>query len=142
MKSSNQQSENRKGDLKFNTASSRNPSSDTSYKPLEAGTIVMTTIPLPELLKHLKLSVKEGYSEITAGMPTEVPEVLNVFEAASLLRIARATLYCWTSSKKIPFHKHGHRVMFYREELYAFMKATKVPSNKELRDQMDKGFKP
>jgi len=44
-------------------------------------------------------------------------EFLTIDEASSFLRITKSTLYTWVNQRKIPFRKHGGRVVFNRQEL-------------------------
>jgi|GEM_PF-4053613 len=57
---------------------------------------------------------------------TEVKEFLNVVEAAELLRIKPHTLYVWISAHKIPFRKHGKKVVFYRPSLLEWSRRREV----------------
>jgi excisionase family DNA binding protein len=42
---------------------------------------------------------------------------LDIDEAAEFLRVKRATLYAWIHQRRIPFRKHGRRVIFHRSDL-------------------------
>lgn len=44
-------------------------------------------------------------------------EVLNADQAAAFLHIAKQTLYTMTSKRKIPFYKHGKKILFRRGDL-------------------------
>lgn len=46
-----------------------------------------------------------------------VPVLLTVSEVAALLRVEVATIYVWTSKRKIPFRKVGGRLRFDRDEV-------------------------
>lgn len=49
--------------------------------------------------------------------PGTSPHLLTVAEVAGLLRVKTATIYVWTSKRKIPFRKVGGRLRFDREEI-------------------------
>jgi excisionase family DNA binding protein len=55
-------------------------------------------------------------------------EFLNVQEAAFLLRVRCATLYIWVHQRRIPFRKHGGRLVFSRCDLLKWSEARKVTS--------------
>ena len=44
-------------------------------------------------------------------------ELLNLTEAAAYLRITRETLYSWVHQRKVPFRKHGSRLVFSQRSL-------------------------
>jgi excisionase family DNA binding protein len=44
-------------------------------------------------------------------------ETMNCKEAAAFLKITEGTLRNWLATKRLPFHKIGRRVIFFREEL-------------------------
>lgn len=46
--------------------------------------------------------------------------LLDVNEAAELLRVSHRTVYAWVSQRRIPFRKAGRRLLFSREELVAW----------------------
>jgi excisionase family DNA binding protein len=54
----------------------------------------------------------------------EIPsQLLNAPEAAGFLRVSIATLYGWVHCRKIPFRKHGSRLVFCRQELESWSQA-------------------
>jgi excisionase family DNA binding protein len=48
-------------------------------------------------------------------------QTLDLKEAAAYLKISPYTLRNWCAAKTIPFHKAGRRVVFFREELEAWL---------------------
>ena len=50
-------------------------------------------------------------------MPGQLPEILNVDEAAELLRIPRSTVYKLAQLGKIPAQKVGRHWRFHRDTL-------------------------
>jgi excisionase family DNA binding protein len=46
-----------------------------------------------------------------------VVQFLDVTEAAQFLRVRPATLYAWVHERKIPYRKHGSRLVFRADEL-------------------------
>jgi len=51
---------------------------------------------------------------------------LTVGEAAEALRVKKATVYAWVHQRRIPFRKHGARVVFREDELRAWSAASLV----------------
>lgn len=68
-------------------------------------------------------SVIKGWGEIMSGVEQHatrqsvLPVLLTVEEVAALLRVEVATIYVWTSKRKIPFRKVGGRLRFDRDEV-------------------------
>lgn len=44
-------------------------------------------------------------------------QTLSYKEAADFLKLKEGTLRNWVAQKKLPFHKVGRKVVFFREEL-------------------------
>jgi len=44
-------------------------------------------------------------------------EFMDVEEAARLLRVKVATIYAWVHQRRIPFRKHGRKLVFLPSEL-------------------------
>ena len=51
---------------------------------------------------------------------------LSIGEAAGLLRISQATLYGWIHQRRIPYRKHGRRVVFHRQDLEKWSEGQRV----------------
>jgi excisionase family DNA binding protein len=54
------------------------------------------------------------------------PFFLTLPEAAALLRVKVTTVYDWVHQRKVPFRKHGSRVIFRRDELLAWSESRAV----------------
>lgn len=57
-------------------------------------------------------------SKISGGQ-----EFFTVDEASSYLRVTKATLYKWIFQRKIPYRKHGRKVIFNKRELDEWSKS-------------------
>jgi excisionase family DNA binding protein len=55
-------------------------------------------------------------------------QFLNTTEAAELLKVKLSTIYAWIHQRKIPYRKHGARVVFFREDLENWSKSKCVPT--------------
>jgi excisionase family DNA binding protein len=51
---------------------------------------------------------------------------LTVTEAAEFLLVKPSTLYGWVHERKIPFRKHGSKLVFSYQDLQAWSKAQEV----------------
>ena len=58
---------------------------------------------------------------------------LNAAEAAELLRISRKTIYDWVCERRIPFRKHGNRLVFSAFDLEAWSAGTAVGAGLAVR---------
>jgi excisionase family DNA binding protein len=61
-------------------------------------------------------------------MNNTLPELLDIDEAAAVLRISKYTLYRWTSERKIVYVKLGSRLLFERAELHRFIESRRIPA--------------
>ena len=43
------------------------------------------------------------------------------------------TIYCWTSSREIPFHERGKRIMFLKSEIDEWLQGVKGKSKNEIQ---------
>jgi len=51
---------------------------------------------------------------------SDADQLLDVKEAAALLKVKPGTLYCWASKGEVPHRKVGSLVRFHRGELMAW----------------------
>lgn len=70
-------------------------------------------------------------SAFTQQPPT--PELMNFKAAAEFLGIAEATLYKFTSERRIPHYKRGKKLYFFRSELEAWIAEGKVKTQAEIQ---------
>ncbi len=47
-------------------------------------------------------------------------EILNVKEAEAFLKVKADTIYAWVHRRKIPYRKHGSRLVFSKRDLEAW----------------------
>lgn len=102
-----------------------------------------------EDLKHLiKEAVNESLHRQAAPAPSS-EALLNLSEAARFLRIAKQTLYSYTSRRKIPFLKKAKKLYFQKAELEAWLNTGRRHSlgdmdriaDQFIADQKQKGGK-
>ena len=63
------------------------------------------------------------------GSPTNQTELLAIQEASDFLKVKVSTLYAWVYQRRIPFRKHGSRIVFQAEELRAWSEKRRVPEH-------------
>ena|ERR1019366_22619 len=89
--------------------------------------------------EEFKVFLKEAISDIIGDGLTQkksnIPEILDVKQAADFLRLKITTLYEKTSEKTIPHFKKGNKLYFNRDELQAWVQEGKVKTTDELQSQ-------
>lgn len=55
--------------------------------------------------------------------------LLNLSEAATLLGKANSTIYCMTSDGRIPYHKTGNKLYFFKDELMKWIESGGLYTN-------------
>ena len=58
----------------------------------------------------------------------DLPRLLNVTEAASLLRLRVSTVRAWVLQRRVPFVKLGGRVLFRRSDLEKLIESSVQPA--------------
>ena len=78
----------------------------------------------PELLEPLAQAIAERAAELALERlpaPASLPEYLTVEEAADYMRCRRQRVYDLLSSRRLPRHKDGRRVLLRRSEIDAYL---------------------
>ncbi|CAN5600473.1 hypothetical protein BH11BAC2_BH11BAC2_20390 [soil metagenome] len=81
----------------------------------------------------LKETLREIMQEVNPLI--QVPDILDIKQAADLLRLKVNTLYEKTSRKLIPHFKKGNKLYFKRSELKAWVIEGKVKSANEMQSE-------
>lgn len=61
--------------------------------------------------------------------PINESKFLTIKEASDFLKVKVSTLYAWVYQRRIPFRKHGSRVVFDSLELQAWSEKRRVPEH-------------
>lgn len=61
------------------------------------------------------------------------PDFLTVVEVANYLRVSIATIYGWVHERRIPFRRHGTRLIFSREDLENWSKSREIRPLDDVR---------
>lgn len=95
----------------------------------------LTSLSEKEFKEFLKSAIKEILSEDLKSLKSDLPDILNIGEAASFLKLKITTLYEKTSQKLIPHFKKGNKLYFNRKELEEWIKTGKVKTKPEIEGQ-------
>ncbi|MGZ4049794.1 MAG: helix-turn-helix domain-containing protein [Bacteroidia bacterium] len=95
----------------------------------------LTTLNEEEFKIFLKQALTEIMDEQTAYSKPDIPDILDMKQAANFLRLQVSTLYEKTSQKTIPHFKKGNKLYFNKGELQAWVQGGKVKTNEELQGQ-------
>lgn len=98
-------------------------------------TSFLTSLSEKEFKEFLKSAIKEILSEDLKNLKSDLPDILNIGEAASFLKLKITTLYEKTSRKIIPHFKKGNKLYFNRKELEEWIKTGKVRTKPEIEGQ-------
>lgn len=99
--------------------------------------IVATPTQLESLIEK---AVRKVFSETPPQYHTAPPtekEVLNVDEAASVLNLAKQTVYTLTHKRDIPFFKRGKKLYFKRSEILKWIDEGKKKSVAEMQQDLN-----
>ena len=83
----------------------------------------MTIADLPEYLETLTRRLENLEIELSVlKKPDLIEPSIDIKEAAVFLGMKRQTLYQKVCNRKLPFHKSGRLLRFYKSELDAWLK--------------------
>ena len=65
----------------------------------------------------------------TNSTPKKEVEILDPVDVCELLYISKRTLQTWRDKVKMPYHKIGNKIYFFKHELLEFIERFKVNGN-------------
>ena len=95
----------------------------------------LTSLSEQEFKEFLKSAIKEILNDNLKNLRSDLPDILNIGEAASFLKLKITTLYEKTSRKLIPHFKKGNKLYFNRKDLEEWIKTGKVTTKPEIEGQ-------
>lgn len=95
----------------------------------------LTNISEQEFKEFLKDALKETFGEKLGALKEQLPEILDVKQAAQFLKLKLATLYEKTSRKLIPHFKKGNKLYFHLSELQEWINQGKVKTFEEIENE-------
>ncbi|MDN3205656.1 helix-turn-helix domain-containing protein [Algoriphagus sediminis] len=79
---------------------------------------------LPDAVQLIYESQKRLLDLFAEQQPTLDSETIySIEEASKFLHLKKPTLYSYVNQKKIPFHKRGGRLYFFRSDLISWIKS-------------------
>jgi len=95
----------------------------------------LTNISEQEFKEFLKGAMKEILGDKPGALKEQLPEILDVQQAANFLKLKITTLYEKTSRKLIPHFKKGNKLYFHLSELREWIKQGKVKTFEEIEGE-------
>lgn len=95
----------------------------------------LTNISEQEFKEFLKDALREILPEQLGATKKQLPEILDVQQAAEFLKLKINTLYEKTSRKLIPHFKKGNKLYFHLSELQAWITQGKVKTHDEIESE-------
>lgn len=88
-----------------------------------------------EFKAFLREALTEILREIECKADANMPDILNVSEAATFLKLQISTLYEKTAARLIPHFKRGNRLYFQRKDLEQWLREGRVKTQRELQSE-------
>lgn len=100
---------------------------------------IMTSLTEADIKTLVKEALKELLGTgIIKGIQNNVPDLLDIKQAADFLRLKITTLYEKTSKRLIPHFKKGNKLYFERAKLVAWLQAGEVKTGDEINSEAGK----
>jgi hypothetical protein len=96
-------------------------------------TSFLTNLSEEEFKDFLKQAISEALAGQNKPSDRNLPDILDVKQAAAYLKLKVCTLYEKTSLKQIPHFKKGNKLFFVQTELLKWVQDGKVSTQAELQ---------
>lgn len=88
---------------------------------------VQIVVGLNDLTRLIDLSVRAAMAEFVSQHPTETVDApLDIREAAVFIKKEVPTIYTMVREERIPFHKNGKKLYFFKQELIDWIKSSEA----------------
>lgn len=98
-----------------------------------------------ELGQIIEINIRKVLSESpphsTNSSSIDDNKPLTVEEAAEFLNLPKATLYQFTSARKIPFKKLGKRIVFSKNDILKWVEQNHRKSHREIENEVQLNLK-
>jgi excisionase family DNA binding protein len=94
--------------------------------------VLMTSAELDSLVQS---SVRKALGEHTFKSPVSDSKPINIEEASEFTGIPTATLYSYTSLRKIPFQKVGRKLLFFKPQLIEWIESKNKKTRVEIENE-------
>lgn len=102
---------------------------------------ITMNLTIEELQSLIENSVRKVIAGISTPPPQPVkPEIMDVQQAADLLRVKPATVYGYVFYKKIPHLKKSGKLLFCRTELLDWLQTGHHVTGKEIELAINENF--
>lgn len=91
---------------------------------------------LPNLVaenNRLFIEVREALAALTVPKKVE-SDIMSINEASDFLNLTVATIYSMVNRKQLPYSKRGKKLYFSRIELTEYVRAGRVLTNTEVKE--------
>ncbi len=89
-----------------------------------------------ELQDIIHFSIRKFLAESDSAPSVDYDKPMTMEEAAEFLNLPKATLYQFTSTRKIGFKKLGKRIVFTKQNLLDFLEQNQKKSKKQLENEL------
>jgi excisionase family DNA binding protein len=88
---------------------------------------------IPVLFENMTKEIAFLKQELAAIKKAEIIEQpVDIKQAAEFLHVAKQTVYQWVCKRKIPFHKQGGVLLFYKSEINKWIRQGNLNPIKQL----------
>lgn len=104
--------------------------------------IITTSEELTSLIQNsIRTALIESPSQLSKSSAIDDNKPLTVEEAAKFLNLPKATLYQFTSARKIPFKKLGKRIVFSKNDILKWIEQNHRKSHREIENEVQLNLK-
>lgn len=91
--------------------------------------VLLTPSELEQLIQN---SVRKAMGDSSSKSSANDDKPLTIDEASTFLQIPKQTLYGYTSTRQIPFHKMGKKILFFKSDLMIWIAGGKKKTRQEI----------
>ena len=104
--------------------------------------LVFTQLSVPEIRQMFRQELEAFFQKKENGENAgpQPDKIISIDEAAVLVKLAKATIYCLVSQKKIPYMKQGKKLYFSTNELNNWIKTGSNTPSTPLSETVDKAI--
>ena len=98
---------------------------------------------LPNILGSIETrlqNIEKILEKISGGKTEFENDLVTIEEAARFLKLSVATVYSKVCRNELPFNKHGKRLYFLKSELMEWIRAGRVKTVDEIRQDVNQRF--
>lgn len=85
-------------------------------------------------------NIEKILEKVSSGKTEFENDLVTIEEASSFLKLSVATVYSKVCRNELPFNKNGKRLYFFKSELMEWIKAGRVKTVDEIRQDVNQRF--